>query len=46
VSIFDGNDPLIGHRATEQSFSNIRSAANEIKTVCSVNAASAEQRKN
>jgi len=44
VPLFKNNDRLVRHAVAQQSFSNARSAANRIKTVCPVNAAHAKER--
>ena len=41
----DGNDFLVWHLPAEESFSNVRSTANRIETVCIANAARAKERK-
>src|SRR6266487_2336366 len=45
MSLLEDSDCLIRHLATEKSFSNVRSTANRIKTVCITNAAAAKERK-
>src|SRR5882762_9990658 len=45
VPLFKNNNFLVRHPAAKESFSNVRSTANRIKTVCTVNAAAAKERK-
>jgi hypothetical protein len=44
MPLLENNDLLIRHFAADESFSNVRSAANRIKTVCIANAAAAKER--
>ena len=43
MSLLEDSNCLIRHLATENSFSNVRSTANRIKTVCIANAVPAKQ---